>query len=311
MDSKLLKEQLLLECTAMASYALECGESIPSNTLDLLESYSSDKQPEPKGSRNLILLHKSLSGIVSPAKPSSLLLLTNEKRKKHTLGFLGIIPLVRRMMIVALFFLVVFVVICISPFMHVENLEKGILDKEVLPVLFNLLFYITAAGLGSSFYALFTANRYIVQGVFNPKYETSYWVRFILGIIAGVILATLIGIEIPETSKQLSEHEREAQAFLRPILAMVGGFSASLFYKILNRFVEAIHSLIIGPPNKQSESPAKEQRDFIIGQSSDSQEDLNPEVTELQGQHNDTGDIEMAKERVSSIESKIIDKKDK
>jgi hypothetical protein len=37
------------------------------------------------------------------------------------------------------------------------------------------------AGLGACFAALFLANRYIAEGTFDPKYESSYWIRFILG----------------------------------------------------------------------------------------------------------------------------------
>ena len=62
--------------------------------------------------------------------------------------------------------------------------EWLVLSGHVL--LYNLLFLIAAAGLGASFQALFQANRYVVAGTFDPKYESSYWIRFVLGLIAGL-----------------------------------------------------------------------------------------------------------------------------
>ena len=47
---------------------------------------------------------------------------------------------------------------------------------------------IGAAGMGSAFYALYTASGYINSTTFDQRYSSTYVVRFCLGVLAGIIL---------------------------------------------------------------------------------------------------------------------------
>ena len=58
--------------------------------------------------------------------------------------------------------------------------------------LFLQLHFMSAAGLGASFAVLFEINTYTLKAAFDPLYEPSYWTRFALGLIAGVLLADLV-----------------------------------------------------------------------------------------------------------------------
>jgi hypothetical protein len=110
-------------------------------------------------------------------------------------------------------------------------------EKSLLAVLLCHLLLIAAAGMGASFIALFELNHYITDGTFDAKYTASYWNRFVLGLIAGYILAQLV---FPgETWEGLRRLEK-------PLLALLGGFSSRAVYRILNRLVAAVETVVRG-----------------------------------------------------------------
>jgi hypothetical protein len=108
-----------------------------------------------------------------------------------------------------------------------------------MPLFVNLVFFLSAAGLGGAFSALYKANRYITDGTFDPNYHASYWIRFFLGLIAGLILAVVI-------SDNAIQSDFLEAGVIRPLLAVLGGFSADLVYTFLYRMVESIKSLFQG-----------------------------------------------------------------
>lgn len=226
-----IRDHLIRECDSMAKYAFASGLSVPGT---LMESLEAAKNIQSGSINKLTGVHERLAQIVAPATPRTILLLHTESEKKGFLNFLGPVPLIRRMMFASILSLIMFVTISLSP--DVSRTGGGILDSSGIELLLNELFYLSAAGLGASFGALFTANRYITEGTFDPKYESSYWIRFALGLIAGIILAEVITLVSEESLTGLA----------KPALAMVGGFSAALVYRILNRLVETIESLFRG-----------------------------------------------------------------
>jgi hypothetical protein len=96
----------------------------------------------------------------------------------------------------------------------------------------------SAAGIGAGFAALFRVNRYVANGTYDPKYESSYWVRFVLGITAGIVLSSLVPIT------------QDQSGFTRPLLCLLGGFSASVVYRIMSRLVDTLESLVQGDPRE-------------------------------------------------------------
>ncbi len=108
-------------------------------------------------------------------------------------------------------------------------------DLVGLSSLINAAFLLCAASIGASFSALFRINLYIAATTYDPKHDVSYWVQYGLGLIAGVLLATMV----PVTSGS-------GAVLTRPALALVGGFSASLLYRILDRISRSIESMVVG-----------------------------------------------------------------
>lgn len=122
-------------------------------------------------------------------------------------------------------------------------------------------FLLSAAALGASFSALFKANSYVKDASFEPRYITTYWIRFVLGVIAGFILAMMIPldnfVQATGTVANTAEPNMGAFAFggmLHPLLALLGGYSASLVYRILDRLVIGLETIFKGSVDEQAKS---------------------------------------------------------
>ncbi len=252
-----LREQLLVESVAMARYALASGTSVPSHIIRTIERASGGPTHGGADGRRqahevdgqdssatdtaelirdplaeLSRAHAELVRLVSPASPRTIVLLSEEG--SGPLAALGPVRLVRQMLVAVIVLLVVFVALAATSYVSTES--GDIFTSTGLDVLANELFFLAAGGIGAAFSALFTAYRYIAEGTYDPKYESSYWVRFILGLIAGVLLASLIPV---------GEGDGGA-ALTKPLLALLGGFSAAVVYRILERLVETVESLVRG-----------------------------------------------------------------
>lgn len=214
-----LADQLHEENQAMVSYALSSGLKVPPPMVETLESA---RRPSATASDTaaLVAVHAQLSQLVAPATPRSILAMRQSDGARP--GSLGSVRLVRKMMLAALFSVMLILV------------PSAL--SQLLPNLFNsgfqtMLSYVAAAGLGASFYSLIKANRYVVSNTFDPRYEPTYWVRFTLGVIAGTLIGIFVDVGGP---------------FGKHTLAALGGFSADAVQRILNRLVEAVVSVVRG-----------------------------------------------------------------
>ena len=245
-----LREQLYYETRAMAEYALANGLGVQAVTIRTLEAFEYsvvDDEHKVANSKNLVIddlvrAHSALVKLVEPAKPSTILLLDVGKKSNGLLKFLGPVSLVRQLMVAAIISLILFMSLVLSASVNPDG--GNILESDGIPLLLNLLFFLAAAGLGASFSALYKANTFISDGTFDPTYSSSYWVRFFLGLISGLILSVIISkhfFDDPRASTTMLE-----PGIMRPLLAMLGGFSADLAHTILSRLVETVESLFRG-----------------------------------------------------------------
>lgn len=223
-----IKKQIFREAKSMLRYALENGMEVPGDLVQELDLYDEDNNPGSLATNRLTMIHNSLAKIVSPATPGSLRFIDD----KSTGGFLdmfGTIPLVRNMMAFALVSLVSFVTLAQSEYVRSDS--GDIFSSNGFPLLINLMFFLSAAGLGASFSALFDASRFVSKGTFDHKKEPDYWIKFILGLISGMILPLLIPLP-------------EGQHIAKPTLALMGGFSATAVYRILRSIITAVESIV-------------------------------------------------------------------
>jgi hypothetical protein len=229
-----LEKQVLLAAEAMVRYALASGLRVPASVVDTVRRADSTYRHAPDEEipefDALLRAHAELVRIVAPATPRTILLVSEGRRSR--LSMLGPVRLVRQMLIAVVVLLVSFVLLAMSPDVNARSGDP--LTSSGPALLVNELFFIALGGLGAAFSALFTAYRYISEGTYDPKYESTYWLRFILGLMAGLLLALLVPVSSGEGSTPLD----------RPVLALLGGFSAAVLYRILERLVASVESIV-------------------------------------------------------------------
>ena len=291
-----IQKQVFQECRTMAEYALSNGLAVPVDVVETIAAAGQDPLPEATdaaktGLDRLVSAHQTLSGLVKPALPRTILLLDREQKSNNIWGFLGPVSIIRQMMIAAFISTASFILIALSPDITVG--AGDIFQSHGWPLLLNLLFYISAAGLGASFAALYKANSYITRGTFDPTYHTSYWIRFCLGLIAGLVLSVMVsdsalhGAEgqagnALNAASSITANDFLNPAFLRPMLAMLGGFSADLLYTILNRLVETTASLFQGSTKNLLDMQRQEAEARLAANNIQSQIDLAAKLVKLQ-----------------------------
>ncbi|HEX9939805.1 MAG TPA: hypothetical protein VGB15_21910 [Longimicrobium sp.] len=230
-----LREQMLQECTAMARYALASGMPVSSSIADSIEAARLADPGQPATLAPLVKAHIQLSRLVAPATPRALLAMGDEHGGSGRLSWLGSVGLVRRLMGAAVASVLIFFVLSATDYTSGTG-RVSFQNDTGLDMMVNQLFWISAAGIGASFAMLMQVNGYIVKRTYDPKYEPTYWIKFILGLMAGFILVALL----PEVSSA------ESGAVTLPMLAMLGGFSASAVYRILAKLVESIEAVFRG-----------------------------------------------------------------
>jgi hypothetical protein len=198
--------------------------------------------------RQLAFAHNRLVDIVAPATPRTILFLQTSAQQAGPWGFLGKVPFVRRVMYAAILFLLGFILIRISPAVNLVSPDGNAMEASGWPLLLQELFLIATAGLGASFAVLFEVNRHTLQAAFDPIYEPFYWTRFALGLIAGVMLAELVPTD---TSKPIYH------GVAKPTLALLGGFSASVVYRVLVHLRHTIESLIPSEAGEELDAPQR------------------------------------------------------
>ncbi len=241
-------DELARECQLLANYAFNKGIQVPANLMKLLSQQH--QLTTENRAEQLTTMHNRLVELVAPAKPETIVLMAQEQEKGSVFLFLGRVPLIRKMMVVSIVSLIALIALSLSSYINNENMVASMFDMEGTRLLYVQAILMASAAIGASFSALFKANSYVTAGVYDPKYESSYWVRFVVGLIAGIILTQLIPVNLESVAAKADElsggvsGSNVSQAALRITMALIGGFSASLVYKVLERIVETIQSFI-------------------------------------------------------------------
>ena len=234
--SPVLRDQLFREAVEMVRYAFASGKSVPTSVIDTVERYESHpRDAPPLDPAPLVLAHSRLARIVSPATPRAIVILA-EGEAETRFAFLGPVALVRQLMGVAIVCVLAFVLIGLAKATHSTNVT--FVNTWGWKLLLNEVWWLTAAGVGASFAILFRVNEYIERSTYNPRYAPTYWVKFLLGVMAGYILVALLPFDLASQGTRLH--------LMQPAIAMLGGYSASAVYRILTRLVEAVEAIFRG-----------------------------------------------------------------
>jgi len=159
---------------------------------------------------------------------------------------------------------------------------EAVLGSETTDRLWNSLFLIAVAGLGAAFYALYTAAAYVRNNSYDQHYEPTYWMRFVLGLVGGFSLAVLIGDEfIGDETLGIT------------VLAFVGGFSADVVYRVLQRIVETIDTLVRGSGKERVADRERAARDRAANETAEQRIRLAAPLIALDAQLEQIDDAEV------------------
>jgi hypothetical protein len=294
--ASLIDRQLVIESRAMLQHALASCIRVPP---ELLVAVVQTPEPPEGDVRVWGQAHAQLADMVSPATPRMLALLAATPEDRTAWRRLGNVPLVRQLMYVAIASLIAFIGLTLSPYIQDPRLGN-IYTSDGWPLLVHELFYLCAAAMGASFANLFEAITQVLRARFDPLTEYFYWMRFLLGLIAGLLLATLFEVNI--------EAQQTTDATFRlgaAGLSLAGGFSANLLYRVLMRVTESVELLLVGrmgPPaaeNWRTTATQTEQR------TAQDRLNLAREIMELRNQLGD-GTPEEARARIDEFLERLL-----
>ena len=227
--SKQVINELSDEINNMLSFAVYNGITVNTEINALIQNSNVD---------DLINTHNLLCKNVAPATPKSI----EYTRKMHHEGssksVFNKIPLSRNLMILALIFLIIFIITVMSPNVNNASLDKGILGSSGIPLLLNLGYLAAVSGLGVLFYLLKDVSTSIKKGTLVSEDSISYMSQILLGIIAGLILSEILSLYLKDPN--------EINLFNKSVLALIGGFSSDAIFSILQGLINKIKGVFLG-----------------------------------------------------------------
>ena len=237
---------MMIEVKVMVQYSSGEGLTLPDGILTHLCQFekilsSEQEQYELLDEQLLVDLsnyHAVMTQLVKPARPKTLVIVNSNKGRKGLLSFLGPIPLVRNLVCLSIFFMLAIIGLALSPEVNKISMNQGIFDASGMTLFLNLLFLLSCAGIGGTFACLYQINSFIGVGIYDPKYDASYWVRIIMGLMSGLMICELLPM-----NDLVAQSDQDMKELDKPLAALLGGFCSDLIHRILSRFVKLVDQL--------------------------------------------------------------------
>ncbi len=226
--SKLCKEN-----NSMLAFAVHNGIAINTEIIGLVQSDSID---------DLIHAHNLLCKNVSPATPKSIKYSKQLYLYQKDKPIYNKLPLVRNLVILALFFLTTFVLTGVSPYVNNDSLDKGVMHNHGFPLFLNMLYLTSISGLGAIFYLLKKGSSAIKNGTLVSEDRIYYVTLIILGIISGLVMSEIISMYIKDPTG--------INLFNKSMLALIGGFSSDVIFCILEGTIDRIKMVLLANGNQ-------------------------------------------------------------
>lgn len=272
-----LQNQLVREVKAMASYAMSMGICMPVELLVSIDKALMPKLKSPErvsrqeqlgwnsqnpvlpmssdgnsdvSSTQLAAAHLALAQLVAPASPGTLAFLQDQKAK-HPIGYaFGAIPLARKMLLIGIGSLIGLLAISLSSRINSENIRHSLLASQGISLLYVEMFLSFGALIGASLANLKRLEPFISNCTYSARYESSYWIRMVVGLISGIILSQFLTINTTHGSGAAGAESLDME---QPLLALLGGFSGEFVHNVLNHFVGVLNN-IFGTNDANSKS---------------------------------------------------------
>src|SRR5215470_1665417 len=259
-----LWHRMVRECEAMVRHALGTGIVVPADIMERLDQALSapdgpvaiaapERRAAPPGDAAaptasavetsrfglLAAAHAGLALAIAPATPEAVLLMADERERHPARSEFGPLPLVRQMLDLAILSLIALLGVCISPVVNTANMSKTLLELSGYPQLMIEAFLISAASLGSCFANRQRINSVVSDGTYDPRVQSTYWTRWVMGVISGVVLSQIV-YEFFLTHSGNEPTVHAVPAIGQPILALLGGYSVDFVHGILKRAINTV-----------------------------------------------------------------------
>ena len=296
------------ECEAMAEHAYSTGLGVPGEVAALIDEAldafgrddllillttrqeAGDQQVQPPldklggtGTSSSALLskaHAALTLIIKPATPEAVLLLI-EERRKHSFWYpFGPLPIVRQMLGLAILSLLTLLIVSLSSDINTDSMSKTLLQMKGLQLLVVEIFLLSAASLGSCFQNLQQISAYISSGTYDPKFQSTYWTRWVMGLISGIVFSQII-FELVVSIAGSNNGPRVMPAIVgQPVLALLGGYSVDVVHGVLSHIIDSFGSFFRTPSSAPGEGNTV---DVAAAAASRERLTIASEVSELRG----------------------------
>jgi hypothetical protein len=257
-----LQQRMARECEAMVQHALSTGRAVPAETIERLnqaifasdgpgdvaardrpDDASPEDTPPPVASEVatsrfalLASAHAELARAIAPATPEALCLIADEYEKHPIWCEFGPLPLVRQMLAVALLSLIGLLVVALAEEVNTVNFTKTMLDLSGYELLVVEAFLVAAASLGASFANLQRINAVISEGTYDPRVQSTYWTRWVMGVISGIVLSQIVYDFLRRRSGSDIGY---IAGVGQPLLALLGGYSVDIVTGLIRRAIAA------------------------------------------------------------------------
>jgi hypothetical protein len=146
------------------------------------------------------------------------------------------------MLAVAVLSLLLLLGTALSGDVNPENVSKGLLNLQGAQLIVVEIFLVASSAVGATLANLKRLNRYISDCTYDPRYDSSYWTRLVMGLISGVILSQVVfgSLVSGDSAAGSGTLSSALDGFGQPILAILGGFSADLVHDILTHLINVI-----------------------------------------------------------------------
>jgi hypothetical protein len=221
-------DQLSRDINIMLSFAAKNGIIINTQINDLVQNSSID---------DLIEAYNLLCKNVAPATPKSIEYTRRVNAEGKSKTIFNKIPLVRNLIILALFFLVAYILFGLSTHVSDSSLDKGVMNNHGIPLLYNLGYLASISGLGVLFHLLKTISNSVERSTLVPEESVNYMAQILLGVIAGLLMSEVISVYQTDPD--------QVNLFNKSLLALIGGFSSDAIFTILEALITRLKNIFI------------------------------------------------------------------
>ncbi|AGC77809.1 hypothetical protein LX97_02012 [Nonlabens dokdonensis] len=221
-----LKESLTHEVNQMMAFAVYNGKTVNTDVIPLIQNDSVD---------DLIHAHNLLCANVAPATPKSIAYTFQLREKNKDKSLLTKLPLVRNLIIMAIIFLITFILTGQSPLVNDASLDLGVMNNHGIDLLFNLGYLVSISGIGVIFYLLKNVTTAVKNSTLIPEDSIYYVALVVLGLISGLVISEILGFYVKDPNN--------INLFNKSVLALIGGFSTDAIFSVLQGIIDKLKAL--------------------------------------------------------------------